>query len=187
MNQVERPPYAALVKAPVLRRRAKSRATAEQRRPSAPVGDEWLNEAVEELRAFITRLRKARGEQHALMAQLEDEKERKRELLELGKGVLSPSEIKRITREIKDTEWRLKEVESHLLLFEALIHIFTAFETYLRVEVAPSKSKLETVKRVFSRFSTLPTIAKIILAVMSLSGVPVPPFSPFLTGLNTTA
>ncbi len=137
-----------------------------------------IRTAVEELKRRIKELEEAKKREEANLKRLKGEIERLRKITGLGEGVLQQEVLRELGSRLLRLEREAEQIETQILMIDSLIHILLAIDLWLRREVLTSKGKLAVLRKVLKQLGPLPTLVRIIMAVLNMAGLPTAPFMP---------
>lgn len=132
--------------------------------------DDPLKKALVELRDFIKQLREAHARIKARIEKNEKEVKQIRDILRRGGEILSEREVERLRSREEELVSKIDEDGERLLLVKANIYLFTAMDMMVR-DAMSSGGKLAVLRRIIRDLSPLPTIVRLIFAVLSMVGV----------------
>jgi len=134
--------------------------------------------AIGELKRRIRELREAKEREEEKLRELRDKLKRLKKVMELGEDLLKPGILRRLEEKRQRLEHEVELAETHILIMDDLIHILLAIDLWLDKEVLPSKGKLAALRRILKQLGPLPTLVRIIMAILSMAGLPTPSFVP---------
>ncbi len=158
----------------------RSRSRAEWREQPSPDDPELdsVKVAIGELKRRIRELGEAKEGEEEKLRKLEDELKRLKKIMELGGELLRPGILRRLEEKRRRLEHEAELVRAHILIMDSLIHVLLAIDLWLDKEVLPSKGRLAALRRILKQLGPLPTLVRIIMAVLSMAGLPTPSFVP---------